>query len=229
MRFGFRRPPPPTSQRAGACGTWARAAAVASTVNALKVAAPSASLRLSTQAASGVEMIAVERFRRLSLEIGIAHQRGERGRVDAAACRQHPVVVEGQSAPRGDKVVDERIGRAGVEGDDLAPGAEVGDVADPAPIEDHERAREARGHRRVIDRRERRAFAPGLRRRPSESPRPHRGRAPPPRARRRRAGASRLRAADAGSSGHAGRPARRARAQSKTDRETPRPPRHGRR
>ena len=55
IRFGFRRPPPPTSQRAGAWGTCFSAAAVDSTVNALSVAAPSASLRRLTQAAAALE------------------------------------------------------------------------------------------------------------------------------------------------------------------------------
>ena len=65
------------------------------------------------------------------------------------------------SAPGQEKIVDERIGRTGVEGDDLSIGAEIGDVADPAPVEEHQRALKACGHRRVIDRRERRAFASG--------------------------------------------------------------------
>ena len=66
-----------------------------------------------------------------------------------------------KASPRRDEqeIVDQRIGRSGVEGDDLAVRAEIGDVADPAPVEDHQRALEAGGHRRVIDRRERRAFA----------------------------------------------------------------------
>ena len=47
----------------------------------------------------GLEMIAVERFRRRTLEIGVAHQGGERGGVDAAASPERSVLVESQSAP----------------------------------------------------------------------------------------------------------------------------------
>ena len=60
MRSGFRRPPPPTSQRAGACGTWLSAAAVDSTVNALRVAAPSASLKRPTLEARAVRSAFME-------------------------------------------------------------------------------------------------------------------------------------------------------------------------
>ena len=146
-----------------------------------------------------------------------------------AASTEHSVLVEGQSAPRRQEIVDQRIGRSGVEGDDLAIRAEIGHVADPAPVEDHERALETGGHRRMVDRRERRALASRVDVGRTEVRRRRRLRALPPRARRRRAGASSRSAADAGWSGHAGRPARPSRGRPRTARGTPRPPRHGRR
>ncbi len=66
----------------------------------------------------------------------------------------------GEAAPPGDEIIDQRIGRASVEGDDLTGLAEIGDVADPAPIEHGQRLGDRRAHRRVIEGDERRAFAP---------------------------------------------------------------------
>ena len=109
----------------------------------------------------GVEVIAVERFGRRAVEIRIAHQGRERLGVDTARRAQCAVFIERQSSPQNKKVVDQRIGGAGVERDDLSLRPKIGDVADPAPVEDHQRPFEVRRHRRMIDGRKRRAFASG--------------------------------------------------------------------
>ena len=77
------------------------------------------------------------------------------------ARRQRAALVVADAQPLGDEIVDQRIGRAGVEGDDFAVRAEIGDVADAAPIEHRQRPLEPRAHRRVIEGNQRRAFAAG--------------------------------------------------------------------
>ena len=162
MRFGFRRPPPPTSQRAGALrdmlqrgrGRFDRERAERR--RAVRVA------QAFDAGRGGVEMIAVERFGRGAVEIGIAHQNRERRGVDAPACAQARR-SSSNASPRLEKRKSSISALAGpVSKAMISPfGPKIGDVADPAPVEDHQRPLEASGHRRVIDRRERRAFASG--------------------------------------------------------------------
>ena len=65
-------------------------------------------------------MVAVERLRRRPVEIGVAHHRLERVSVDPPARGQRAVLVERDAPAAEEKIVDQRIGRPGVEGDDLA-------------------------------------------------------------------------------------------------------------
>ena len=140
----MRRPPPLTSQRAARREHGFTAAAVASTVKALSVAAPSASLKPSIAGRKRSEMVAVERFRRRPVEIGVAASSCRvwaRRRVRSARARRprRRRRLGGESGNRRSAHWPVRV-----EGDDLAFGSETGDVADPAPVEDHQRAIEPR-------------------------------------------------------------------------------------
>jgi hypothetical protein len=109
MRFGFRRPPPPTSHRAGASATCFSAAAVdldregAERRRAIRVA------QAFDAGRGGVEMIAVERFGRRAIEIGIAHQSGERSGSTRPLAPSAPFSSKASRA-YDEKVVDQRIG-----------------------------------------------------------------------------------------------------------------------
>ena len=209
IRNGLRRPPPQTSQRVGGSANASQRRRGRFDVKARERRRAVGVAERLDRPGRGGEMVAVERLRRVAVEIGIAHQR-----VDEFARRRGRSPASAPSSSRASRagareIVDQRVGRPGVEGDDLARRAEIGDVADPAPVENHQRTLECRRP----SPHDRSARAARLRRRPRHRPsgsrRRRRFRAPRPRARRRRAGGSGARAADAGSSGRAGRQARR--------------------
>jgi len=84
----------------------------------------------------------------------------DEGFVDLSARRQPAVGVEGQGAPAQHEVVQQRGGRAGIEGDHLVL-VDEGDVTDTAQIEHHHRLGKVSRQGAMIERREGRALTAG--------------------------------------------------------------------
>ena len=106
-------------------------------------------------------MVAVERFGRGAAEIGIAaSKRATRSLVGRGRSRQARRSRHAAS-PRRRRTKSSISALAGpVSKATISPAApEIGDVADAAPVEEHQRPLQRRADRGVIERRQRRAFA----------------------------------------------------------------------
>ena len=88
-------------------------------------------------------------------QIGVQH-----GLIDRPGRRQTATLVHPLLHAGLDQQIDHAVGRTGIEGLQLAVGADQGDVADPAQIKHGDRARHSRlaNQRRVIDGRQRRTL-----------------------------------------------------------------------
>ena len=108
----------------------------------------------------GVEGVAVQRFRRRRVEIGMRHQGAERGAVRRPCARQPAALVARGARLAQHPVVDQRAAGARVEREEVLVRrpADPGDVGDAAEIEHGKRRGEPApaGERRVKERRERR-------------------------------------------------------------------------
>ena len=108
----------------------------------------------------GAEIVAVERFRRAAGEIRLRRESARHA--PPRPCPARASAPSRSAACAGmapHPVVDRRVARAGIEGEDVAAGADPGDVADPAEIEHGDRLVQAGGERGMVERRERRPLA----------------------------------------------------------------------
>ena len=103
-----------------------------------------------------VEGVAVQRLGRQGGEIGMRHPPLDQHLVRRAARRDAAAAIEAHAGPLLQPVVDQRIARPGVEGDQAAVLADPGHVGDSADIEHRDRTRNPGSDRRVHDRRQRR-------------------------------------------------------------------------
>ena len=67
-----------------------------------------------------MEVLPVERLGRPAGKVGMCGEPGQRRLVDAAAGGERAVLVEGASEPQREEVVEERVARPSVEGDQRA-------------------------------------------------------------------------------------------------------------
>ncbi len=154
------RPPPQTIQRRGKAGSTSTTRATARTVNSVSVAAPSATERpIRCRHGKGV---AVERFRRRLVEIGVRQQVSQHLLIDhAGSCQRASRVITGTGVTQ-HPVVDQCVAGAGVAGSEAAVGLDQRDIGDAADVEEGERPfDDARSERPVVDRHQRRTFAAG--------------------------------------------------------------------
>jgi len=105
--------------------------------------------------------VAVERLRRQRREVAVLQVLGDETFVDAASRRQRSVLVARKTRLPADPVIDHGTAGPGVEGDQLTVAIDPGHVGDAADIEDRERPRQAAGHRRVVQRHQRRPLPAG--------------------------------------------------------------------
>src|SRR5207253_7073654 len=108
------------------------------------------------------EIVTVERFGWLAREIGMREKtRDMRGRRRPRPC-QRAVDIGRPAGMAMHPIVDQRVPRPGVEGEDrLGVVPDPGDVADAAEVEDRDRLRHLGGERGVVERREWRSLTAG--------------------------------------------------------------------
>ena len=141
MKWPLSRPPPVTSQRSGRRGTWRSASAAEADREggqgrrAVGVAQP------SHGRGPGVEVVAVERFRRRPRRSRDGFISRATSAASARARGRERAVLVVAAAPRrfSTKSSSSARGRAGVEGDHRVA-VDIGDVADAAEVEHHHAA-----------------------------------------------------------------------------------------
>ena len=106
----------------------------------------------------------VEGLRRRETEVGVIHQFRQHVPIHRTRGGQPPILIHGGAPPPGHPIIQQGIGRTGIEGKQcagrLGPAlADPGHVRDAAQIEHRQRFFETAGERPVIERRKRRPLS----------------------------------------------------------------------